>query len=76
MQHRKVYHVTKSGAGWKGRLENTSHEPVTGHDKEEVISRTIAMAKCNTMSCVVIHKADGSIQEERTYPLNQSVTHH
>lgn len=76
MQDRKIYHVTKSGAGWKGKLENTNHEPVIGTDKEDVINRTIAMAKCSTMSCVVIHKADGSVQEERTYPLIQSETHH
>ncbi len=49
-------------------LANAGRASVTGENKKEVVDRTIAMAKNHTMSSVVIHKADGTIQEERTYP--------
>ncbi len=69
MQLRKTYHVTRNGNnGWKGILENTDRASVTGENKQDVINRTIAMAKNHALSSVIIHKMDGSIQEERTYP--------
>jgi D-arabinose 5-phosphate isomerase GutQ len=68
MQTRKIYHVTKSATGWKSMIENAGRISVTGDNKQDVVGRTIAMAKNHTMSSVVIHKMDGTIEEERTYP--------
>ena len=77
MTGRKIYHVMKNGTnGWKGVLENSGNVPIMGENKQDVVSRTIAMAKNNIRSLVIIHRQDGSIQEERTYPLTQSETHH
>ena len=65
----RVYHVMSNGRnGWKGMLENAGRASVMGERKQEVVDRTIAMAKSHTRSAVVIHRADGSVQEERTYP--------
>jgi len=69
MEARKIYHVTRNGDhGWKGMIENAGRASVTGDNKQDVVSRTIEMAKHHTLSSVIIHKMDGSIQEERTFP--------
>jgi hypothetical protein len=66
---RKVYHVIRNGAsGWKGMLEHGGRASVTGDNKQDVVDRTIAMAKNHTTCSVIIHKTDGTIQEERTFP--------
>ena len=65
----RVYHVIQNGRnGWKGVMEHSKHTPVTGDSKQDVINRTIAMAKCHSRCSVIIHKADGSIQEEQVFP--------
>ena len=72
---RRVYHVISNGNnGWKGMLENAGRASVTGERKQEVVDRTIAMAKNHSRSSVIIHKADGTIQEERTYPRSSDPT--
>ena len=69
MMTRKVYHVTTNGNnGWKSMMENAGSASVTGLNKQDVVNRTIEMAKHHTMCSVIIHKQDGTIQEERTYP--------
>lgn len=66
---RRVYHVMRNGRdGWKGVMEHAGRASVTGDNKQEVVNRTIAMAKNHSKCSVVIHKMDGTIQEERTYP--------
>ncbi|MCO6146734.1 DUF2188 domain-containing protein [Flavobacterium sp. NRK1] len=70
---RRVYHVIRNGRdGWKGVMENSGHAPVTGIHKQDVIKRTVAMAKCHSRCSVIIHKADGSIQEEQNFPRSAS----
>ena len=65
----KVYHVVRSGNNcWKAVLENSGRASITGDIKQDVVNRTIAMAKNHSRSAVIIHKADGTIQEERTFP--------
>lgn len=65
---RTTYHVTKTDDGWKGKKEGGERSSVTGTTKEEVIKKTIELAKKQGDTSVVIHKRDGKIQEERTYP--------
>lgn len=73
---RRVYHVLTNGRnGWKGVLEQTGRASVTGDNKLDVINRTIAMAKNHNKCSVIIHKTDGSIQEERTYPRSAEPTY-
>lgn len=68
MNKRKTYHVTKTEKGWKGKLEKSERASVTGKTKEEVLKKTIDLAKKQDRSSVKIHKKDGTFQEERTYP--------
>jgi hypothetical protein len=65
---RTTYHVTKTEDGWKGKKEGGERASVIGDTKEEVMRKTIEIAKKQGDTSVVIHKQDGKIQEERTYP--------
>ena len=65
---RTVYHVTKAKIGWEAKKEKTSTPVVVGTTKQEVLKKTIELAKKEKLSQVIIHKVDGKIQEERTYP--------
>lgn len=68
MTERKNYHVTKTDDGWQGKLEGGKKASVKGETKAEVVKKTVEIAKNQENSSVKIHKADGKIQEERTYP--------
>ncbi|MDR1718070.1 MAG: DUF2188 domain-containing protein [Prevotella sp.] len=65
---RKNYHVTKTENGWQGKLEKGQRASVVGGIKNEVVQKTIEIAKNQSSASVRIHKMDGKIQEERTYP--------
>lgn len=65
---RTKYHVTKTDEGWQGKKEGAQRASVTGATKEDVVKKTIELAKKQGESSVVIHKQDGKIQEERTFP--------
>lgn len=69
MTQRKTYHVTKTETGWQGKVEKGERASVTGETKADVMQKTIELAKNHDgNSNVIIHKQDGSFQEERTYP--------
>lgn len=69
MTDRKTYHVTKTDEGWQGKVEGGKKASTTGATKEEVVQKTIEIAKnYNGNSNVIIHKQNGEFQEERTYP--------
>lgn len=65
---KKNYHVTKTESGWQGKLENGQRASVTGTTKNEVVQKTIEIAKNQSEASVKIHKMDGKFQQERTYP--------
>jgi len=67
-KNRTTYHVTKSDDGWQGKKEGGERASVKGNTKEEVLKKTIEIAKNQGDASVVVHKQDGKIQEERTYP--------
>jgi hypothetical protein len=68
MTKRQIYHVTKTDDGWQGKLVGGQRVSVKGDTKQEVLKRTIEIAKKQENASVVIHKSDGQFQEERTYP--------
>ncbi len=68
MAKRKTYHVSKTDDGWEGRIEKGKRASVKGKTKKEVVKKTIELAKKQGNSSVVIHRRDGKIQEERTFP--------
>jgi hypothetical protein len=65
---RVKYHVTKTEEGWQGKKEGGERASVKADTKEEAVQKTIEIAKKQDESSVIIHKKDGEIQEERTYP--------
>jgi uncharacterized protein YdaT len=68
MTKRKTYHVTKTEDGWQGKVEKGTRASVTRDTKADAVKATIEIAKNQGDTSVVIHKSDGKIQEERTYP--------
>jgi hypothetical protein len=65
---RKTYHVVHRPDGsWAGELEGAKRASTVGETKAEVLERTIEIAKEHPLSQVIVHKQDGTFQEERTY---------
>jgi hypothetical protein len=65
---RTTYHVLPHPeGGWQGKMEDGLRASVTGSTKEEVLEKTISLARDREPSSVIVHQADGSFQEERTY---------
>lgn len=60
-------HVTPTDNGWQSKAEGAQRANATGSTKAEVVQRAIEIAKNNGNASVIIHKADGKIQEERTF---------
>ena len=61
------YHITKDGDKWKLKKEGAERASKTADTKQEIIDQTRDFMSDKTGS-VKIHKEDGKIQEERTYP--------
>jgi hypothetical protein len=61
------YHITKEGDHWKLAREGSARASLTAGTKQEIINATRRFMK-NKEASVKIHKLDGKIQEERTYP--------
>ena len=75
MAERKVYHVAPSQGreGWdikeEGREKPESHHM----RKREAVTFARKMAKAAPLAQVIIHKADGSVEEERSYGKDPSL---
>lgn len=68
MAERPIYHVTKTDDGWQVKKEGGQRASLTGETKVEVVKQAVELAKKQDAASVVIHKQDGKIQEERTFP--------
>jgi hypothetical protein len=67
MGRRQVYHVKKTEEGWQGKLASGKKASVVGKKKEDVVQRTIKIAR-NAGKCIVkIHGMDDKVQETRQY---------
>jgi hypothetical protein len=67
----KIFHVLKSIQGWKAELENSAWSVFRSPVKKEVINKAILLAQKEKEGHVIIHKADGSIEEERIFCKNE-----
>ncbi len=65
---RHNFYVAKTEKGWEGHRDGKNHAIAKGATKKEVVSEMIRHAKHHQPSSLKIHKVDGRIQEERTYP--------
>lgn len=63
---RVTYHVTPFGEGWKVAAEGEELE-VVRDNKDDAISEAKRLAKSNDLGQVIVHKQDGTIEEEFTY---------
>lgn len=61
------YHIVSTDTGWELRKEGATRASKTAGTKDELLEMTGTFMKGKTAS-VKIHKKDGVIQEERTYP--------
>ena len=60
------YHISATDSGWELRKQATRASK-TAATKAEMLQITAAFLEGRTAS-VKIHKKDGTLQEERTYP--------
>lgn len=61
------YHISATDSGWELRKQGATRASKTAATKDEMLQITAAFLEGRTAS-VKIHKKDGTIQEERTYP--------
>jgi hypothetical protein len=69
----KIYHVIKSIQGWKAEMENSDWSVFRSPLKKEVIQKAIQLAQKEKEGHVIIHKSDGSIEEERIFSRNDKI---
>jgi hypothetical protein len=68
MPTRRFYTVSKSkGGGWEAK-ETGGGVVATGDRKPEVVRAAVKVARKRDSASLRIQRADGRIQEERTYP--------
>lgn len=67
MSARTKFHISPDGANWKFQKEGTSRPSKVFDNKSDAVSQGTGIAKKQGHSQVIIHKKDGTIQEERTY---------
>ncbi len=66
---RTKFHITydRKKEDWKIKREKSTHVESAHPTKAKAVGRGRQMAKVQRPSQIVIHKKDGTIQEERTY---------
>lgn len=66
----KNFHLTKSNNGWSLKKEGASRPTKTFETNKEIAVKKSAqlLKQSNEASSLKIHKENGRIQEERTYP--------
>jgi hypothetical protein len=61
------YHVSKSDTGWELKKQGATRASKSASTKAEIIQLASEFLEGKTAS-LKIHKENGTIQEERTYP--------
>lgn len=64
---RKIYDVEKTGDSWSVVGRDNQRASAVTSTKDEAVSRAAQLGNNNGYAQVVIRKADGTIQSERTY---------
>jgi len=67
------YHITKSGDGWALTRQGAERASKTASTKAEIMTIAGDFLAGKTAS-LKVHKEDGTIQEERTYPRSADPT--
>jgi hypothetical protein len=61
------YHISPTEKGWELKKEGATRASKTASTKDEILNLATEYLDGKTAS-LKIHKADGVLQEERTYP--------
>jgi len=61
------YHIKKTATFWALTREGAAHPSKTARTKEELVALAQQFLQHKTAS-LKIHKEDGTLEEERTYP--------
>ncbi|MFJ5300901.1 DUF2188 domain-containing protein [Pseudomonas sp. NPDC088368] len=61
------YHITKTDEGWALKKQGADRVSKTASTKSEIVALASEFLEGKSAS-LKIHKEDGTIQEERTYP--------
>jgi hypothetical protein len=61
------YHISPTETGWELKKEGATRASKTASTKDEILNLATEYLDGKTAS-LKIHKADGVLQEERTYP--------
>tara|TARA_B100000678_G_scaffold289291_1_gene299519 strand:- start:303 stop:905 length:603 start_codon:yes stop_codon:yes gene_type:complete len=64
--HRVIYHLTPDGEGWRLKRRDDDWEQLF-NTKEEGVKEGARLARSHTRGQLIIHKANGQFEEERTY---------
>jgi poly(hydroxyalkanoate) granule-associated protein len=64
---RKVYHVATHDDGWKIEVEGAKRATSTHATKDEAVDAARTLAQNNEPSQVVVHRMDGTIQNNYSY---------
>jgi hypothetical protein len=67
MNKRQTFHVTPTKAGWNVKREGAQRSAKTFDTKQDAVDFGRETAKNQPLGQLIIHKKDGTIQEERTY---------
>jgi len=67
MSQRTKYLVLPSPYGWEGMMEGALRASVASKSKEDVLERTIELARKREPSAVIIHDDSGAFEKELFY---------
>lgn len=67
MSHRTTWYVTTHDDGWQVRRDTATQATAVFKTKKEAVAKAEETVKANTPSRLIVHKADGSIQETKLY---------
>lgn len=64
---RTVYHVTPYVNGWQVKPEGDNRRELLVDNKDNAVAQAKEMAKSEALGQVIVHKRDGTIEQEFTY---------
>ncbi len=69
MSSRRVYHVTPATdvGEWEIKEEGLPRARSRHQSKQEAVEAARRLAKSQPLGQIIIHRSDGTIEEERTY---------
>jgi hypothetical protein len=67
----KEYHIVPAGPCWETEEKNSSKRILRSPTKRDLIFRTMEVAKKDSRCRIIIHNADGTVEEIKVLENNQ-----